>query len=113
MRLTGVAVLLRGALVNRTYGVHKNPYISPFLPTIFGPVNYAPPRNRSSAGCRYSARIVGYTAHTGTIEGPLLHSMDGAAKKYRLKTQTTACPNVRVRPDERVRAIGIHASDRS
>ena len=71
------------------------------------------PRNRSSAGCRYSARIVRYTAHTGTIEGPLLHSIDGAAKKYRLKTQTTACPNVRVRPDERVRAIGIHASDRS
>ena len=36
-------ILLRGTLVNRTYGVHKNLYIKPFLLTIFGPVNYAPP----------------------------------------------------------------------
>ena len=30
--------LLRGTLVNRTYGLHKNLYISLFLLTIFGPV---------------------------------------------------------------------------
>ena len=36
-------VLLRGVIVSRTYGRHKNLCISPFLPTIFGPINYAPP----------------------------------------------------------------------
>ena len=36
-------VLLRGAIVNRTYGIYKNLYISPFLLTIFGPINYGPP----------------------------------------------------------------------
>ena len=35
--------LLRGAIVNRTYDTHKNLYVSPFLLTIFGPVNYGPP----------------------------------------------------------------------
>ena len=30
--------LLRGTIVNRTYGAHKNPYIYIFLPTIFGPI---------------------------------------------------------------------------
>ena len=28
---------------------------------------------RTSAGCRYSAAISLYSAHTGTIEGPLLY----------------------------------------
>ena len=35
--------LLRGAIVNRIYGVHKNLNIQAFLLTIFGPVNYGPP----------------------------------------------------------------------
>ena len=35
--------LLRGTLVNRTYGIHKNLYIFTSLPTIFGPINYGPP----------------------------------------------------------------------
>ena len=37
------SLLLRGTLVNRTYGVHKKLYIQPFLLTIFGPINYGPP----------------------------------------------------------------------
>ena len=44
--LTGEIVaidLLRGAIVNRTYGIHKNLYILPFLLTIFDPINYGPP----------------------------------------------------------------------
>ena len=32
-----------GTIVNRTYVKHKNLYIYPFLPTIFGPVYYGPP----------------------------------------------------------------------
>ena len=36
--------LLRGTIVNRTYGTHNNlPYISLFLRTTFGPIHYAPP----------------------------------------------------------------------
>ena len=35
--------LLRGAIVNGTYGTHKTLYISLFLPTIFVPVDYDPP----------------------------------------------------------------------
>ena len=38
-----VSSLLRGTIVNRTCGTHKNLYIHKFLPTIFGPVNYGPP----------------------------------------------------------------------
>ena len=40
---SGKSLLLRGAIVNRTYGTHKNLYIYVFLPTIFGPINYGPP----------------------------------------------------------------------
>ena len=36
-------LILRGTIVNRTYGTHKNLYISLFFPTIFGPINYGPP----------------------------------------------------------------------
>ena len=36
-------LILRGTIVNRTYGIHKYLYISPFLLTIFGPINYVPP----------------------------------------------------------------------
>ena len=32
------AAVLRGALLNRTYGKHKHLYISLFLLTIFGPI---------------------------------------------------------------------------
>ena len=35
--------LLRGAIVNRTYGTHKKLYISVFLQLIFGPIYYGPP----------------------------------------------------------------------
>ena len=35
-------IILRGTIVNRTYGTHKNLYIYPFLLTIFGPINYGP-----------------------------------------------------------------------
>ena len=35
--------LLRGTIVNRTYGTHKNLYVPLFLLTIFGPINYSPP----------------------------------------------------------------------
>ena len=35
--------LLRGAIVNRIYGTHKNFYICLLLSTIFGPVYYGPP----------------------------------------------------------------------
>ena len=38
-----VVVVLRGTIVNRTYGIHKNLYIKPFLLAIFGPINYGPP----------------------------------------------------------------------
>ena len=35
--------LLRGDIVNGTYGAHKHLYIKPFLLTIFGPITYGPP----------------------------------------------------------------------
>ena len=35
--------LLRGTIVNRTYGKHKSLYVNLFLPTIFGPIYYGPP----------------------------------------------------------------------
>ena len=34
---------LRGAIVSRTYGAHKNPYIYLFLLTKFGPIYNGPP----------------------------------------------------------------------
>ena len=36
-------VILRGTIVNRTYGTHKNLHIYLFLPTTFGPIYYGPP----------------------------------------------------------------------
>ena len=36
-------LILRGAIVNRTYGTHKNLYTSLFLLPIFGPIYYGPP----------------------------------------------------------------------
>ena len=36
-------MILRGNLVNRTYGKNKNLYISVFFTTIIGPVYYGPP----------------------------------------------------------------------
>ena len=39
----GVEELLRGTLVNRTYGGHENLCIDPFLLTMFGPIYYRPP----------------------------------------------------------------------
>ena len=40
---TRYLVLLRGTILNRTYGAHKNLYISLFLTTIFGPINNGSP----------------------------------------------------------------------
>ena len=34
---------LRGTILNRIYGAHKNLYISLFLLTVFGPIYYGPP----------------------------------------------------------------------
>ena len=41
-------VLLRGIIVNRTYGTHKHLYVSRFLLNKIGPIYYAPPLNHSS-----------------------------------------------------------------
>ena len=41
--LLGV-LLLRGTIVNRTYGTNKNLYVYSFSRTIFGPVYYGPPK---------------------------------------------------------------------
>ena len=35
-------LLLRGTILNRTYGTHKNLYTYLFLPTISGTIYYAP-----------------------------------------------------------------------
>ena len=35
--------ILRGTILNRTYGPYTNLYISLFLLTIFGPIYYGPP----------------------------------------------------------------------
>ena len=42
-RPTHWCILLRGAILNRTYVKHKNLYISLFLLTIVGPIYYGPP----------------------------------------------------------------------
>ena len=36
-------MLLRGAIFIKTYGTHKNLYVSMFSRTIFGPIYYGPP----------------------------------------------------------------------
>ena len=36
--------LLRGTIVNRTYGIHKNQYICLLLRTTLGPVHHGPPQ---------------------------------------------------------------------
>ena len=36
--------LLRGTILNRTYGTHKNLYISLFLLSMFGSIYYGPPQ---------------------------------------------------------------------
>ena len=36
-------ILLRGTILNRTYGPYKNVYVLIFLPTIVGPIYYVPP----------------------------------------------------------------------
>ena len=35
--------LLRGGILNRTYGTHKTLYIYLYLLTLFGPIYYGPP----------------------------------------------------------------------
>ena len=51
-------LLVRGTMVNRTYGTHRNLHISIFLLTIFGPIYYGPPyyREESVASGRASGR---------------------------------------------------------
>ena len=39
----GSSALFRGAVVKRTYGTHKTPYIYIILQTTFGPIYYDPP----------------------------------------------------------------------
>ena len=41
--VVGWRVLLRGTILNRTYGTHKTLYISLFLLKIFGSIYYGPP----------------------------------------------------------------------
>ena len=36
-------LLIRGTIVNRTYGAHKNLHISLFFVTVFGSIYYGPP----------------------------------------------------------------------
>ena len=57
--------LLRGAIVNRTYGIHNTLYISLFLLliTIFGPIYYGPPKHWSL----YSAGMYAPVNNTGSI----------------------------------------------
>ena len=38
-----ITILFLGAMVNWTYGTHKNLYISLFSLTIFVPINFDPP----------------------------------------------------------------------
>ena len=40
----GSTFLLRGTIVNMTYGTGKNPNIFLFLPTIISPIYYGPPK---------------------------------------------------------------------
>ena len=35
-------IVVRGTIVNRTYGTHKKPDVSLFLQPIFGPIYYGP-----------------------------------------------------------------------
>ena len=39
----GTKLLLRGTILNRTYGAYKNLYISLFLLVLLGPIYYVPP----------------------------------------------------------------------
>ena len=43
INMVSIIGLLRWTIVDRTYGIHKNLYIQPFLLTVFGPINYGPP----------------------------------------------------------------------
>ena len=64
-------VVLRGAILNRTYGTPKNLHISLFLPTIFGPIYYGPPQECEEyiwpVAAIYSAGVVGWLIHTRTM----------------------------------------------
>ena len=44
-------IQLRRGVLNRTYGKHKNLYISLFLVTIFGPIYYGPPLRSTHRTC--------------------------------------------------------------
>ena len=64
--------LLRGTILNRTYGPHKNRYISLLLPTIFGPVCYGPPqeegeRKRRAGNDRWEGETETKTKRNGTL----------------------------------------------
>ena len=52
-----ILIVLRGTIVNRTNGIHKNLYIYPFLLTIFGPINYGPCRMQRWRGSHSSHRF--------------------------------------------------------
>ena len=51
--------VLRGTIVNRTYGTHKNRYISLFLLTIVGIINYGPPQQSIRPGGQFAETVFG------------------------------------------------------
>ena len=63
---------LRGGVVNRTYGRHKNLYIHLFLPSMFGPIYYGPPP-RHVPGSRLSSPPSPYGVHCNLIAGTRVH----------------------------------------
>ena len=48
-------LVLRGTILNRTYGVHKILCMSLFIRTIFGPIYYGPPQYLSMSTAQTSA----------------------------------------------------------
>ena len=55
-------LLLRGAIVNRTYGIDKNPYVYLILLTIFGPIYYGLNIEQSERGGSRMASVLFYRA---------------------------------------------------
>ena len=58
LTMTAPAIVLRGTILNRTYGDHKNLYISRFLPTVFGPINNGPLDKCSDQDPSYAQKTI-------------------------------------------------------
>ena len=69
VRINTYLILLRGTTLNRTYGTHKNLYISLFLLTTFGPVYYGPPWY-----CNNTAALTRAVLTLYILEKPILQS---------------------------------------